>query len=467
MALLFACMGIERSMYASQKVISETQPNILVILLDDAGYADFGFMGCKDLETPNIDRLAKSGVFFTDAHVTATVCSPSRAGLLTGRYQQRFGHECNIPPEDSGMDPSEITIADALRTAGYRTYMIGKWHVGNRSAYHPNTRGFDDFFGFLEGGRDYFPNEKLDCPTSYKAILRNRNQVDFSGYLTDVFTDEAIRYIEADTERPFFMYLSYNAVHTPMHAKQTDLDRYKGHARQELAAMTWNVDFNIGRVLDKLEELQLRENTLIFFLSDNGGAESNQSSCYPLKGWKGNKFEGGHRVPFVVSWPARIPHGNHIDKLTSSLDIFATSIAAAGLNNTPGKPLDGVNLLPILSGDSTEAPHQKLYWRKDRMAAMRTETFKLVRLEGFGYRLYSLEENTDESIDLRESYPSQLSSMIEDLERWESELASPMWYEDENWNSVTYEIHQALMENREPHYITPGEMKLYKEQNDK
>ncbi|MCG8528437.1 MAG: sulfatase-like hydrolase/transferase [Opitutales bacterium] len=440
----------------------EAKPNILIILLDDAGYADFGFMGCEDLETPNIDRLADRGIVFTDAHVTATVCSPSRAGLLTGRYQQRFGHECNIPPEDSGMDPAEITIADVLKTAGYQTYMIGKWHVGNRSSYHPNTRGFDEFYGFLEGGRDYFPNAELDRPASYKAILRNRQQIDFEGYLTDVFTDQAIRYIEANGESPFFMFLSYNAVHTPMHAKQEDLDRYQGHTRQKLAAMTWNVDQNIGRVLDKLEELQLSENTLIFFLSDNGGAESNQSSNEPLKGWKGNKYEGGHRVPFIVSWPLQIDGGLRYYKLTSALDIFATSIVAAGLEKTPGNPLDGVDLIPFLSGESTKAPHDKLFWRKDRMAAMRHGYFKLVRLEGFGYRLYSLKDNAGEDVDLSESHSGQLASMIKDLKEWEAELASPLWYEDENWNEVTYEIHQALMENREPHYITPNQMRAYK-----
>lgn len=436
-------------------------PNILVILLDDAGYADFGFMGCKDLETPNIDRLAQSGIVFTDAHVSATVCSPSRAGLLTGRYQQRFGHECNIPPEDSGMDPSETTLADVLKTVGYHTYMIGKWHVGNRSSYHPNSRGFDEFYGFLEGGRDYFPNPTLDRDLNYRAILRNRTRVDFEGYLTDVFTNEAIRYIEASEDAPFFMYLSYNAVHTPMHAKEKDLERYQGHPRQKLAAMTWNVDQNIGRVLNRLEELGLRENTLIFFLSDNGGAESNQSSCLPLKGWKGNKYEGGHRVPFVISWPSKLTAHTQVDAMISALDIFPTSIAAAGQRQTPGKPLDGVDLLPFLSGDVDVLPHDKLFWRKDRMAAMRTEQYKLIRLEGFGYRLYSLADSLDETRDLSQQEPQVLATMIEDLQGWERELPSPLWYEDERWNEVTYEIHRALMENREPHFITPSEMDTY------
>jgi arylsulfatase A-like enzyme len=245
----------------------------------------------------------------TDGHVTATVCSPSRAGLMTGRYQQRFGHECNVPPDDQGMDPREMTMADLLKARGYRTICIGKWHLGNRTMYHPNNRGFDQFWGFLEGARSYFPDARVDRPENFRAILDNREQVDFDGYLTDVFTDKAIEQIRESRDKPWFLYLSYNAVHTPMEAKAEDLERFAGHARPHLAAMTWSLDENIGRLVDALEVDGEMDNTLVFFLSDNGGAgaHNNQSSNAPLKGWKGNKFEGGIAFHFLSYGKGKCP----------------------------------------------------------------------------------------------------------------------------------------------------------------
>ncbi|MCG8648351.1 MAG: sulfatase-like hydrolase/transferase, partial [Pirellulales bacterium] len=290
--------------FGAALAVASSRPDILVILVDDAGYNDFGFMGSPDIATPQLDRLAAMGTVLTDAHVTAAVCSPSRAGLLTGRYQQRFGHEGNVPSDDQGLDPAEDLIGDVLRTVGYRTIAIGKWHVGNRTMHHPNTRGFDEFWGFLEGARSYFPDPSVDYPGNHRSIQHNRRQMDFEGYLTDVLTDRALAYMDESGERPWFIYLSYNAVHTPMEAKAEDLERFAGHPRQKLAAMTWSLDQNVGRILDHLEANDRLDQTLIFFLSDNGGAgmHNNQSRNGPLKGWKGNKFEGGHRVPFIVSW---------------------------------------------------------------------------------------------------------------------------------------------------------------------
>jgi arylsulfatase A-like enzyme len=461
LAILFALLIPMLTGWAGTDIAE--RPNILVILLDDAGYNDFGFMGSPDLPTPNLDRLANMGTIFTDAHVTATVCSPSRAGLMTGRYQQRFGHECNVPPDDQGMCPKESTMGDVLRDAGYRTICIGKWHLGNRTMYHPNNRGFDEFWGFLEGARSYFPDTKVDKPDNYRAILHNRKQVDFEGYLTDVFTDKAMEYIDSTGEQPWFIYLSYNAPHTPMHAKAEHLEKFAGHPRQVLAAMTWSVDENVGKLVQKLESEGTLENTLIFFLSDNGGAgaHNNQSSNAPLKGWKGNKYEGGHRVPFFVTWKGTLPSGKRNDGLTSALDIMATSVAASGLPKTTGKPLDGVNLIPHLLGRDDSPPHEVLFWRKDKMAAMRHGPYKLVRLEGYGYRIYNLDTDLSESVDLRESEPDQFSRMKEALINWDREQALPGWYEDEDWNSVTYEIHRALMENEKPRYMNPGQKEAY------
>lgn len=437
---------------------SDAPPNILVILADDAGYADFGFMG-GDIPTPHIDRLAESGVVFTDMHITATVCSPSRAGLITGRYQQRFGHEANIPPPDLGMDPSEKTIGDALKLAGYKTGIIGKWHLGSRDQYHPNKRGFDEFWGFLGGSRSYYFDEsKDDAKDQEREILHNKSHVSFSGYLTDEFSSKSVNFIEENKDHPFFLLLSYNAVHTPMHTLDIDLEKFKDHPRAKLAAMTRAMDRGVGLVLGKLEELELKENTLVFFLSDNGGAANNQSSNLPLKGFKGNKFEGGHRTPFIMSWPARVPAGKQYDGLGSSLDIYATSIAAAGLEHSPGKPLDGVDLIPHVTGMDTTEPHEVLFWRKEKMAAVRYGKYKLIRLDDYGYRLYNLQDDLGEINDLSKSNPELLKKLISSLEIWEEELVTPHWAESKPWQEVTFEIHRALMVNREVTIKSPADL---------
>lgn len=459
--ILFTALALG-SFMAGCSSPTESPPNIILILADDAGYADFGFMG-SDFPTPNLDRLAESGIVFTDAHITATVCSPSRAGLITGRYQQRFGHEANIPPPTLGMDPGEKTLGAALKLAGYKTGYIGKWHLGSTEPYHPNKRGFDEFWGFLGGSRSYFPeSEKDDRLNQEREILHNQSHVDFEGYLTDAFSNQALKFIEENSSLPFFLFLSYNAVHSPMHAKASDLEKFKDHPRAKLAAMTWAMDQGVGMLLDKLEELDLTSNTLIFFLSDNGGSTNNTASNLPLKGFKGNKYEGGHRTPFILSWPGKVASGMSYDKLTSSLDIFATSMAAAGLKEPPGKTLDGVNLLPFVTGMNKSEPHHTLYWRKERMAAIREGDYKLIRLDDYGYRLYNLAEDLGEVNDLSESKPELMKKLISSLEAWERELHSPLWAESDPWQRVTYEIHKALMENREVRIKSPADLNKLK-----
>ena len=451
--LLFSCQTKEVSNNEMQK------PNVIVILADDAGYADFGFMG-SDLPTPNIDKLANSGIVFTDAHITATVCSPSRAGLMTGRYQQRFGHEANIPPPDSGMDPVEKTIGDAMKVAGYKTGFIGKWHLGELDKYHPNNRGFDEFWGFLGGSRSYFhKGDNDDKEGQAREILHNKTHIDFDGYLTDAFTNQSVRFIQENKENPFFLFLSYNAVHTPMHAKESDLEKFKDNPRAKLATMTWSMDQGVGKVIDKLELEGLKENTLIFFLSDNGGASNNQSSNLPLKGFKGNKYEGGHRTPFIMSWPDKLKAEQKYEGLTSSLDIFATSISAGELEKSPGKLLDGTNLLPYLLGEKDSEPHETLYWRKEGMAAVRDGDFKLIRLDQYGYRLYNLHDDLGEMDDLSDQMPEKLEELKSSLKSWEDELMTPLWAESNPWQRVTFEIHKALMENREVTIKSPADLK--------
>ncbi len=425
----------------------DERPNILIILLDDAGYADFGFMGCKDLKTPHIDRLAAKGTVFTDAHVAATVSGPSRACLMTGRYGHRFGYECNPGKPEYGIPLTETTMGEVFRRAGYATAAIGKWHLGSLPEQHPNERGFDYFYGMKAGSREYFYNpEQSDKPGSFANILRNSEQVRFDGYLTDRFTEEAIRFMTESTN-PFFVYLSYNAVHTPMQATEEDLRCFEGHPRQKLAAMTWALDRGIGQIIEVLDTSDKLNNTLIFFLSDNGGATNNQSSNLPLKGWKGNKFEGGHRIPFFVVWGDRFTDSERFNRLTSSLDIFTTAMDAAGINPEvlPNKP-DGVSLLPYLNGQKTGTPHQALFWRKMDTRAVRKGDYKLIMTEGVDTVLYNIKNDIREMHDLASIEPASCHQLISLLLEWEKGCIEPLWTE-EGWAEITNTYHERLMHN--------------------
>ncbi len=424
------------------------KPNVIVILVDDAGYVDFGFMGSKDLQTPNIDALAKSGVIFTDAHVSATVCAPSRAGLITGKYQQRFGFEAN-GTGGIGLSDDVTTIANVFKSNGYNTYALGKWHLGESVSDHPNQRGFDEFYGFLAGSRSYFPIKK---PSKEKMLQHNGKRIVFDGYMTDVLGNQSVKFIEDSKDKPFFMYLSYNAVHTPMHAKQVDLEKYNNHPRKELAAMTWSLDENVGKLLKKLEALNKRKNTLIYFLSDNGGAHNNQSTTGPLKGWKGNKFEGGHRIPFIVSWPKEITSNVSFEGLTSSLDIFSTSIAAANITKPKNLQLDGVNLIPYLKGEKQGNPHKELFWRKLDESAARIGDYKIISLKNYGSVMYNLDKDIGETMDVYQNKTNQFKAIKSAYNKWENQLINPLWLEGKPWMDVTYHIHKQLMKNKQAEY---------------
>lgn len=460
-SLIFSCRPNNQNLVKSEK----QKPNIIVIIADDAGYIDFGFMGSEDLETPQLDKLANNGIIFTDAHVSATVCAPSRAGLITGKYQQRFGFEANgtgnAKTGDIGLAKNIKTMATVFKQNGYKTIALGKWHLGGTENNHPNQRGFDDFYGFLGGSRSYFP---IENPSKKQMLQHNGKRVIFDGYLTDVIGEKSISYVEKHKKEPFFMYLSYNAVHTPMHAKKEHLEKYKNHPRQQLAAMTWSLDENIGKLVDKLKETDLLDNTLIFFLSDNGGATTNTSKNNPLKGYKGNKFEGGHRVPFFIHWGNQIKGNQTFDGLTSSLDIFSTSIAAAGI--TTNLQLDGVNLIPYLKGEKQGNPHNKLFWRKLNEAGARIDNYKLIRLKGYGSTLYNLNNDIEEINDLSQTDKENFNKLSHELELWETELIEPLWNEG-LWMDVTFHIQKRLMQNKPILYKTPEERKSYFENKTK
>lgn len=440
-----------------------SKPNIIVILIDDAGYADFGFMGSKDLLTPRLDELAKKSFRFTDAHVSASVCSPSRAGLLTGRYQQRFGYECNEGEGYTGIDIQQTLLPKRLVTAGYVTAAFGKWHLGFNQEQHPLSNGFQYYYGFLSGGRSYFYKpDKDDRPGVPTALLENRKQVAFEGYLTDVLGDKAADFIHENKSKPFFMYWAPNAVHTPLDADQKDLEKFLGHPRQKLAAMTFALDRAVGKLLDALQQYQLLDNTLIFFLSDNGGAHNNQSDNFPLKGFKGNIYEAGHRVPFLVHWPVKWKGGTNFTGLSSSLDIFPTVLDAAGAKSDAFAGLDGVSLIPFLTGTKKGSPHEELVWRKDGATAIRKGNHKLIQFRGLEDRLYDLSSDLGETLDIKSTKPDVYSDLKARFALWEKDKMNPIWTEGALWDSITLMIHDDLMNNRKVRVRNPEELERFR-----
>lgn len=414
------------------------QPNIVLFFADDAGYADFGFQGSTEYQTPHLDKLAKAGIRCAQAYVSAAVCGPSRAGLLTGIYQQRFGFDENNVPgamsnagftgEDMGLPLSQRTIADYLKAQGYRSIVLGKWHQGGADRFHPLKRGFDEFYGFRGGARSYWESAN---PGFLNKMERNFGKfAEHKGYLTDALADEACAFIDRNKQGPFFVYLAFNAVHSPMHALKEDLDRFpqiRGN-RKTLAAMTLAMDRACGKVLDKLEELGLADNTLVVFTNDNGGpTDANSSSNAPLSGVKGTHLEGGIRVPFVIKWPGRIKAGATYEHPVSILDLLPTFVEASGGDISALKGLDGKSLIPFLSGSRTDRPHQTLYWKKDTRAAVRDGDWKLIRLPDRPAELYDLSKDPSEVTDLAVLRPEKTRELYKKLFEWELELERPIW----------------------------------------
>lgn len=442
---MLAALAVFRTALSAES--GEPPPNLVVIMTDDQGYADVGFNGCKDIPTPHIDSIAANGVRFTDGYVSYSVCSPSRAGLLTGRYQQRFGHERNPQwsPQDrnSGLPLSETTLADALGKTGYRTGLIGKWHLGCHPDLHPLKRGFHEFFGHLGGGHRYFPEELTIKHThqaksegdSYKLwILRDNTPVRTTKYLTDELSDEAVRFVRTHKDRPFFLYLAYNAPHSPMQATQKYLNRFQGiqdKKRRTYAAMVSAVDDGVGRVLASLREHNIAENTIVFFLSDNGGpTPDNASDNRPLRGTKGQPWEGGTRVPFAMQWPRRIRGNTVFSHPVTSLDIFATIAQAAAIPPDPKRPLDGVDLVPFVTGESKSAPHAHLFLRMFDKGAytVRSGSMKLlIERKGTEPRLFDLGKDIAETTDIASSNPSVLQALETKRTEWDAQLVPPVF----------------------------------------
>ena len=438
---------------------ADSKPNILIILADDAGYSDFGFMGSDEIKTPNIDKLASDGVVFNNAYVSASVCSPSRAGLLTGMYQQRFGHECNLDSDvNNSFDPDQITIAEALKTEGYRTGLIGKWHLGDKKQNHPLNNGFDYFWGFISGARNYFYNPSEESRNSVRNVVENNSQTKFEGYLTDVLGYKAVDFIDKNhqSNSPFFLFLSFNAPHTPMHAKKEVLEKFKDNPRKVYASMMWSMDEAIGSVINELKENGQYDNTIIYFLSDNGAAKSNNASPFPFKGWKGNQYEGGVKTPMIMTWKNKIKPNTQFNGFISSLDIFKTSLEVSNVDKSYQKNADGKNIMSSLENKTIK--NEDLFWRKDKMATVRSGNYKLIRLNDSSTVLYNIKKNYYEDIDLKIKEPLVHDSLFKKLSNWEKSLIKPNWIENKNWNVVTEMIYQDLMANKKIRALSPKDL---------
>ena len=417
------------------------RPNVLVLYSDDAGYADFGFQpNCtpemREL-TPHIDAIARDGVRFTNAYMSGCVCSPSRAGLMTGRYQQRFGFDNNLPPgTEGGLDLGETFGAARLQDLGYRTGLIGKWHLGYPPAYHPNERGFDHFFGLLQGSRSYYP---MEDPSKDRVLQRNGEATPESGYVTDRLGDAACRFLDdhaaGHADEPFFLFVSFTAPHGPLQPRPGDAERIahiENPKRRGYAGLVVALDDNVGKILDCLEDRGLADETLVLFTNDNGGQTKTGAVNTPLKGRKGQLSEGGIRVPWAVRWPGTVEPGGTVDEPVIALDLLPTVVEAAGATVPAEWNFDGRSFLKPMLGEAAGETPRPLFWRHHGGAgarAMRLGRWKLHhdRRAGDPPALYDLEEDVSETRDLAAAHPDRVRSMLAALDGWESELVSPRW----------------------------------------
>ncbi len=430
------------------------KPNFVLIFADDLGYGDVGYQG-GDVPTPHIDSIAKGGTIFTDGYVTCPVCAPSRAGMLSGRYQQSFGFWDNIGPyrRNKNVEPGIPTnlpiLSERLKSLGYTSGLFGKTHDGDAEAMQAFNR-WDEFYGFNNGASNYlgdmnrphnpiFHNKTIvSRPYAKRGINNNdvnRNGVlvrDTDNHLTDQLGDMAVKFIEANKEKPFLCYMPFNAIHGPFQAPKELVDKYADEPdkkRRVVMAMLDSMDQNIGKVLTALRRNSLEENTLIVFLSDNGGHEASPNK--PLRGKKGTYWEGGLRVPFCMSWKGTLPPGQIYKHPVISLDLMPTFIAAAGGKIDPGWKLVGVDLLPFAKGDEPGRPHQTLYWTWGARKAIRHGDMKAISQDGGKtFQLYDLASDIGEQSDLATEKPGKLKALIKRQSEWESTLMPQQW----GWN---------------------------------
>ena len=468
---------------------SEELPNIIIILADDLGWNDISFygggLGNGAVQTPNIDRIAAEGVHFSNGYAGNATCAPSRAALLTGRYPTRYGFEftpgpasamsmmatfdshreqlhpgyfleenlSDFPPfEEQGVPTTEILLPEILASKDYHSILLGKWHLGESEGYTPNDRGFDEFLGFLAGAAMF---AEYDDPTMIKSIqefdgidqflwpnltfaVRYNKEQRFKPdeYMTDYLSHQAVRAIEANKDRPFFMYLSYNAPHTPLHAMKSDYDSLsmiESHTERVYGAMMLSLDRGIGKVIDAGEAAGIGDNTLIIFSSDNGGADyvGLPNLNAPYRGWKMTFFEGGTHVPFFMRWPNRIEAGTEYQRPVTHIDIFSTIAAAANVNLPTDREIDGVDLLPFVTGERSEDPHEAIFWRTGTYRAVRSGDWKLQLSDPDETPfLYNLADDPTEQNNLATTSPMELKRLKnliqEGMSNWQPPLRPPL-----------------------------------------
>lgn len=440
---------------SSAKPSIEERPNILVILTDDMGYGDVGFNGGTDVKTPHLDALANQGTKFTSAYNVHPFCGPSRAGLMTGRYPHKIGSQFNLPTSNRsgglGVPKNETFISKALQNSGYFTGAIGKWHLGEEDEFHPNNRGFDEFYGFLNGGHDYFPErfkplyereKKRGLNHAIHHYLRplehNGKIVNETEYITDGLSREAVNFIEKagdDKKQPFFLYLAYNAPHSPMQAKKEDLDQFpniKDKKRKTYVSMVYAVDRGVKQVVESLKATGQYENTLIVFLSDNGGKPTLGASNKPLRGRKGSAYEGGSRTPMFFHWPKHVAAGKTFTHPVSTLDFYPTFAEIAGADIPEDKKLDGKNIWTNVMSNTNARDGEMLYTMRHRNGfsevSARKDNWKVANITGKKWQLFNLDNDIGETTDVSSEHPNMVREMVAELDVWSWTHPQPLWF---------------------------------------
>lgn len=462
--LVFSCFTTSKG---NEPERGEQRPNIIVILADDLGYNDVGFNGSKEVNTPQIDALANNGIIFSNGYVTHSYCGPSRAGLLTGRYQARFGMEnnCEHAPSDPyhGLPLTEKLFSKRLQEVGYRTAIIGKWHNGSAAHFQPLQRGFDYFYGFLGGGHNYFPKDVDLRGNPYKIpIQENHGLGEFNEYLTTALSKHAVQFIKRNKDNPFMLYMAYNAPHAPLEAPQELINKYnhiEDKERRIYLAMVEAMDQGIGSIIDALKETDTFENTLIFFLSDNGGVYPEEwcksfdwADNYPFRRGKVALTEGGIHVPFIAHWPAKITEPRKFEGLVSSLDIAATSVAIGGATD-PDNLLEGINLLPYFTGEEKGSPHKALYWRleeADNLWAIRTERYKYLHqpLPNVGLSFFNMIEDPYEENNIEGKHEKEQAELAELWNEWNEKNINNILFQTYPYNQEMKKVYNKLYQDR-------------------
>lgn len=476
--LIFAVTTAQHRSVSAQD--TTRRPNMVVIMADDLGYADLGCYGCKDIRTPRLDQLASQGVRFTSAYVTGSMCGPSRAGFITGRNQSCFGYYSNarnpLDPKQ-GLPAGTTTVASYLQAQGYRTGGVGKWHMGTADHQHPNELGYSDWYGFLSGGLTYYPLEHPSYKGRYETmprpwglrdmhhtlpILHNKTPVKWDQYVTHELTDAGVRFIEQKHDKPFYLFMSYNAPHEELEAPQETIAKYPESATTEIpgvkptsrsiyAAMVDEMDQGIGRLLDTLDEQGIADNTVVMFLSDHGGMKKT-SDNRPLRGTKGTNYDGGFRVPLIIRWPGRIAPGGVLDSPVTSLDLGATSLAIAG-GELRAADLHGKDITAYLTGKTAQPPHKTLYWRTGpppkQLGIVLEGGYRLL-MTGKEVELYNLNEDIGETINIADQHQTMVRRMTAGWKDWDQISQPPLWKPSRNKNKFQFADYDWLKGS--PHY---------------